>query len=180
MRRRGRKVLRWQVAAGLIYGQVKKCYRQRKLVKVRHGLASWNRGRPPSRLTRDGLLRPAEHGFHRTGESDHPAWDRCVGSSHLGDRAAVPTPVGHSRVAARLLSFCTSSRSAAGEAHAAPRTRGQTIGATLPSTDTGDGCGENPSKMDCARGALVPLAQGFPLSAMQAGCERSVKSRGSR
>jgi IS1 family transposase len=32
--RRGREVLRWQVAAGLIYGQVKKCYRRRKLVRV--------------------------------------------------------------------------------------------------------------------------------------------------
>jgi transposase InsO family protein len=27
---------RWQVAAGLIYGQVKKCCRRRKLVRVRH------------------------------------------------------------------------------------------------------------------------------------------------
>jgi hypothetical protein len=26
----------WQVAAGLIYGQVKKSYRRRKLVRVRH------------------------------------------------------------------------------------------------------------------------------------------------
>ncbi len=34
--RRGRKVLRWQVAAGLIYGQVKKCYRRRRLVRVAH------------------------------------------------------------------------------------------------------------------------------------------------
>ena len=33
---RGRNVRRWQVAAGLIYGQVKKCYRRRKLVRVRH------------------------------------------------------------------------------------------------------------------------------------------------
>jgi transposase-like protein/IS1 family transposase len=32
--RRGRKTLQWQVAAGLIYGQVKKCYRRRKLVRV--------------------------------------------------------------------------------------------------------------------------------------------------
>jgi IS1 family transposase len=32
--RRGRKALRWQVAAGLIYGQVKKHYRRRKLVRV--------------------------------------------------------------------------------------------------------------------------------------------------
>jgi len=34
--RRGPKALRWQVAAGLIYGQVKKCYRRRKLVRVSH------------------------------------------------------------------------------------------------------------------------------------------------
>jgi IS1 family transposase len=32
--RRGRKVLRWQVTAGLIYGQVKKSSRRRKLVRV--------------------------------------------------------------------------------------------------------------------------------------------------
>ncbi len=34
-RRRWRNVRRWQVAASLIYGQVKKCYRRRKLVRVR-------------------------------------------------------------------------------------------------------------------------------------------------
>ncbi|HEX6553441.1 MAG TPA: hypothetical protein VF026_11820 [Ktedonobacteraceae bacterium] len=33
---RGRNVRRWQVAAGLIYGQVKKCYQRRKLVRVKH------------------------------------------------------------------------------------------------------------------------------------------------
>ncbi|TMD69381.1 MAG: hypothetical protein E6I97_21465 [Chloroflexi bacterium] len=33
---RGRNVRRWQVAAGLIYGQVKKCSRRRKLVRVTH------------------------------------------------------------------------------------------------------------------------------------------------
>ena len=32
--RRGRKVRQWQVAAGLIYGQVKKSYRRRKLARV--------------------------------------------------------------------------------------------------------------------------------------------------
>jgi hypothetical protein len=32
--RRRRTVRRWQVAAGLIYGQVKKSYRRRKLVRV--------------------------------------------------------------------------------------------------------------------------------------------------
>jgi hypothetical protein len=36
VRLRGRTVCRWQVAAGLIYGQVKKSYRRRKLVRVTH------------------------------------------------------------------------------------------------------------------------------------------------
>jgi IS1 family transposase len=35
-RRQGRNVRQWQVAASLIYGQVKKCYRGRKLVRVTH------------------------------------------------------------------------------------------------------------------------------------------------
>ena len=35
-RRRGHTVRRWQVAKDLIYGQVKKCYRRRKLVRVTH------------------------------------------------------------------------------------------------------------------------------------------------
>ena len=34
--RRGRKILRWHVAEGLIYGQVKKSYQRRKLVRVTH------------------------------------------------------------------------------------------------------------------------------------------------
>jgi IS1 family transposase len=34
--RRGRNILRWQVADELIYGQVKKCYKRRKLVRVTH------------------------------------------------------------------------------------------------------------------------------------------------
>jgi IS1 family transposase len=33
---RGRNVRRWQVEPGLIYGQVKKCYQRRKLVRVTH------------------------------------------------------------------------------------------------------------------------------------------------
>jgi hypothetical protein len=32
--RQGRKARQWQVAAGLIYGQVKQSYRRRKLVRV--------------------------------------------------------------------------------------------------------------------------------------------------
>ena len=34
--RRGRNVRRWEAAASLIYGQVKKCSRRRKLMQVTH------------------------------------------------------------------------------------------------------------------------------------------------
>ena len=36
MARQGRKARQWQVAAGLIYGQVKKSYQRRKLMRVTH------------------------------------------------------------------------------------------------------------------------------------------------
>jgi IS1 family transposase len=36
VRRRGRNMRQWRVAAGLIYGQVKKSYQRRKLVRVSH------------------------------------------------------------------------------------------------------------------------------------------------
>jgi len=38
MARRGRKARQWQVAPGLIYGQVKKSYQRRKLMRVTHVL----------------------------------------------------------------------------------------------------------------------------------------------
>jgi IS1 family transposase/transposase-like protein len=53
--RRGRKALRWRVAAGLIYGQVKKSYRQRKLVKVSHVMRLGTEAAPRVALQGFGL-----------------------------------------------------------------------------------------------------------------------------
>src|SRR5947209_8123613 len=86
--------------------------------------ASRDTGQSLDRLTEDGLLRPAKHRFYRASESDHPPWDSRVGSSHLGDGAAVPTSVSSPGVVARLLSFCTSSCLAASGTCAATSTRG--------------------------------------------------------
>src|SRR6266566_970739 len=97
--------------------------------------APGDRGRSHIRLTGDGLFRPAQHGFYRAGESDHPPWDRCAGSSHLGNGAAVPTSVSTPGVVARLLSFCAPSPITASGARAAARTRGQASGTTLPAPD---------------------------------------------
>jgi hypothetical protein len=52
---RGRRVRRWQVAANLIYGQVKKCYRRRKLVRVTHVMRLGTRADLTVTLQRIGL-----------------------------------------------------------------------------------------------------------------------------
>src|SRR5512142_310880 len=61
-----------------------------------------------------------------------------------------------------------SSRIAAGGAGAATRTRGQTIGATLPATDASSGCWQNQPAMERARGTRLSLAKGFRLRGIEA------------
>jgi IS1 family transposase len=51
----GRQARQWQVAAGLIYGQVKKTYRRRKLVRVTHVLRCGTRAALQSALRGLGL-----------------------------------------------------------------------------------------------------------------------------
>jgi hypothetical protein len=63
-RRRGRKVRRWQVAAGLIYGQVKKCYRRRKLVHVTHVMRLGTEDADPRCFTGIGLHWEVEYRFY--------------------------------------------------------------------------------------------------------------------
>jgi len=53
----GRNVRQWQVAAGLIYGQVKKCYRRCKLVRITHVM----------RLGTEDALKAALQGLGFTG-----------------------------------------------------------------------------------------------------------------
>jgi hypothetical protein len=135
-------------------------------------------GRSQSHLTRDGLLRPAEHRLYRAGSADRPTWKSFIGSSNLGDGKACPTPVGSAGVVASLLSCCASSRSAASEARAAARTRWQTPGATLPPTHAGHGSRQNEATMDGARGALVSLGADFRLRGTKARYGCRVLSRG--
>jgi hypothetical protein len=62
--RRGRTVRRWQVEPSLIYGQVKKSYRRRKLVRVTHVMRLGTEDADPRHLTRIRLLRTIEHGLY--------------------------------------------------------------------------------------------------------------------
>ncbi len=51
----GRRARQWQVAAGLLYGQVKKRYRRRKLVRVTHQMRCGTRERLKTALRELGL-----------------------------------------------------------------------------------------------------------------------------
>ena len=101
-----------------------------------------------------------------TRDSSRPA----VGSPH--------TEHGPSGVVASLLSFCAPSPSAAGEARAAARTRGQASSATLSAANSSHGSRKNPSTLDDARVAHLPLAVGFRLRARKIKCRCGVLSRG--
>jgi hypothetical protein len=160
---RGRKARRWQVAAGLIYGQVKKSYRRRKLVRVSHVM----------RLGTDAALRVArprtrplwtlEHRFYGTSKPDCPSWGGRASTSHLGHGEARSTVPGPSRVVASLLSFRTSPRSATSGPCSATRARWQTSRATLPAVYPSNGSWENQSKVVSTRNALLSLATGATL-----------------
>jgi hypothetical protein len=102
--RRGRTVSEWQVAAELIYGQVKKCYRRRKLVRVTHVMRLGTQDADPRRLTGIRLLWTVEHGLYRAGESDRPPWLGRSGSPNLGHSAAISPSLGPSGVVASVLS----------------------------------------------------------------------------
>jgi hypothetical protein len=54
-------VRQWQVAVELIYGQVKKSYQRRKLVRVSHVMRLGTEDADPRRLTGIGPLWTVEH-----------------------------------------------------------------------------------------------------------------------
>ena len=176
--RRGRKILRWQVAEELIYGQVKKSYLRRKLVRVTHVMRLGTKDALTVVLQGLGPLWTAQHGLYRTGSTDGPSWNSRAGASHLGHGEASPAPLGPPGMVASLLPLGTSSCITAGEARAATRTRWQAGGATRPPAYGSSGFRQNHSTMDGARSALIPLASGFRLSGkeVRGGC--SVISRG--
>ena len=130
--------------------------------------------RSHGRLAGVRLLGSAEHRLYRTGESDGPSWRLISGTPHLGHGPASPTPPSASRVVARLLSCCASSRITTSGARAAARARWQTGGSTLPAAYSSDGSRQNQPTMDDAGGALLPIAASFRLRGSQAKCGCSI------
>jgi hypothetical protein len=164
--RRGRKVRQWQVAAGLIYGQVKK---SRPLAQAGSGHARdapWSKRRSQGRLAGIRLLGTAEHRFYRTGESDGPSWHLSTGTPHLGHGEAFPTPAGSSAMVACLLPFCTSPRIITHSARTAARARRQVGSATLPTAYASDGSRENQPTVDNTGSLVLSLATSAMLQTL--------------
>jgi hypothetical protein len=159
-----------QVAASLIYGQVKKSYRKRKLVRVTHVMRLGTEDADPRRLTRNGLLRPAEHRVYRAGQSDHSAWKSRVGSSNLGQVPTGSTAAGSPGVVAGLLPRMSRPvLRAASEAGATARTRWQASGTTLSAAYPSYGSRKDSSTMDDTGGTRLPLAASIRLRATEGG-----------
>jgi hypothetical protein len=147
VRQRGHIVRRWQVAAGLIYGQVKKGYRRRKLVRVTHVMhlgtqTALQVTRP--RLGFSGRLNTAF--IERVNLTVRH--DSRAGPSYLGHGEACSTPARSRGVVASVVSLCASSPLPARGARAATRARWQAGGATLSAANPCHGSRENPSTMD--------------------------------
>jgi hypothetical protein len=156
--RRGRKALRWQVATELIYGQVKKCYRRRKLVRVTHLLRLGTEADLTIALQRlgfSGRLNTAfmervnltvRHGVawlaRRTWATVKPAPQLLV---HLGTVAS-------------LLSLCASLYNATSGPRVAMSARWQADGAALLAPYPSNGSGKNEPTMDSEGRTLLSLA----------------------
>jgi hypothetical protein len=116
-----------------------------------------------NRLAGTGSLWTTQYCFHRAGESDRPSWSGSSRKTYLGHSTAVSTPLGPPRVVAGILSFCASPRIAAGDAHAASRTRGQAGSATLPAAYLSHGSRENQPTVDSKGSAVLSHATSATL-----------------
>jgi hypothetical protein len=176
--RRRRKVRRWQVAAGLSYGQVQKSSRRRKLVRVT----------PLMRLGTEAALTAGLQELGLSGRLNTAFIEPVNLTVRHGVAALARRTWATSQQAPQLLAHLEWWR---GDSHFVrphdslrvallqPRERGgQTASATLPASYGSSGRRENTSTMDGAGSALLPLAAGFRLRGSQAkgGCR--VMSRG--
>ncbi len=171
---RGRNVRRWQVAAGLIYGQVKKCYRRRKLTRVLHVM----------RLGTEAALTAALQELGFSGRLNTAFFERVNLTVRHGVAALACRTWATAQQSPQLLAnlewwrayyHFVRPHTALRVALVQPGEReGQPAGATLSATDSSHGSGKNHPTMDGARGARLPPASGFRLRATQARCGGSV------
>jgi hypothetical protein len=160
---RGRHVRQWQVAAGLIYGQVKKSYRRRKLLRVT----------PVMRLGTQADLTLALQGMGFSGRLNTAFIERVNLTVRHGVAALARRTWATSQQAPQLLAHLhwwqtyyhfVRPHASLRMALVQPRERGGKLMAQRYRQRTeADGSRENQPTMDGARGALLPIATGSRL-----------------
>ncbi len=167
-------MLRWQVAAGLIYGQVKKSYRRRKLVRVK----------PVMRLGTEAALKAALEGFGLSGRLNTAFIERVNltvlhGVAALARRTwatAKPSPhlLAHLEWWRAYYHFVRPHASLRVALVQPAAARGQTGGAALPAAYGSSGSGKNQPTMDHAGSPVLSFAADAMLHKMSV---NEVKSR---
>jgi hypothetical protein len=122
--RRGCTMRWWQVEAGLIYGQVKKCYRGRKLVRVTQVMRLGTEDALTASLQSLGFSGRLNTAFIERAPLTVRHGIAAAFSSHPGDEPAISTPVGPFGVVARLLSRMSRPHQSLRVALVQPRARG--------------------------------------------------------
>jgi hypothetical protein len=144
----GRRARRWQVAAGLIYGQVKKRYQRRKLVRVTQVMRYATRERLKTALRELGLSGRLNTAFVERLKEDAATDGGGADAPDLVDDAGCATAAGPPGMVAGLLSLRTSTRVVTPRAGTANRARRQAPAPALPPTDTRAGGRPDESSVD--------------------------------
>jgi len=166
---RGCNRRRWQVAAGLIYGQAKKCYRRRRLVRVTHVM----------RLGAQTDLKVILQGLGFSGRLNTAFIERVNLTVRHGVAALARRTWGTSQQASQLLAHLEWWRAyyhfvrpheSLRVALVQPRERGGNRLAQRYRQRTPAMAAGRTHRRWTARGALAPLAVSFPLRAAEARC----------
>ena len=168
VRRRGRKVSQWQVAAGLLYGQVKKSYRRRKLARVTYVM----------RVGTGAALKVARPRMGLSGRLNTAFIERVNLTVRHGVAALARRTWAIAKPAPQLLAHLEWWRADSHfvRPHASLRValvqpaaaRRQADGATLPPTYRSSGSGENQPTMGSAGSAVLSPAPGTILNHVRA------------
>jgi hypothetical protein len=172
----GQRGRQWQVAAELIYGQVKKSERRRKLVRVTHVM----------RLGTEAALTVALLGLGLSGRLNTAFIERANLTVRHGVAALARRSWATAQQAPQLLvhlewwraySHFVRPHTSLRVALVQPRERGgKLVTQRYRHRTEADGGGKNQPTLDGARGALLPIAAAFRLRATQARCGGSVMS----
>ena len=135
----GRRKRQWQVATGLIYGQVKKVYRRRKVVRVTLVMRWGTRMALRTGLQTLGLSGRLNTAVIERVKKDGAPKCRRTGPPHLVNAVAGAAVAGPSGVVAGVRAFCPAAPVVTGDTRTAAGPRWETSAPAVPAPESGAG-----------------------------------------